>query len=66
MDHLLIHCKFANTCGVKFFDIWDLVGHAEESCFSSFCIEELVGETSFKSLEYGTSFFNVINMERMQ
>ena len=55
-------------CGVKFFfcDVWNSVGDANGGCFSTFCMEELVGETVFKYLEYGTSLFNVVDLARVQ
>ena len=36
------------------------MGDDEDGCFSSFCMEELVGETLFKYLEYGTGLSNVV------
>ena len=51
-------------CGVKFFfcDVWNSVSDANGGCFSTFCMEELVGEIVFKYLEYGTSLSNVVNL----
>ena len=50
-------------CGVKFFcDVWNSVGDANGGCFSTFCMEELVGETIFKYLEYCTNLSNVVNL----
>jgi len=50
-------------CGVKFFYVWDLVSDdAKGGCFFTFCMEEFVGETVFKYLEYGTSLFNVVDL----
>ena len=46
----------------RFFHVWDSVGDAEDSCFSSFCMEELFGETLFQCLEYA-SLFDVVNLE---
>ena len=46
----------------SFFHVWDSVGDAEDSCFSSFCMEELFGETLFQCLEYA-SLFDVVNLE---
>ena len=42
------------------------MGDVEDGCFSSFCMEELVGETLFKYLEYGTILSNVVNLVGMQ
>ena len=45
------------------FDVWNSVGDAEDGCFSSFCMEESFGGTLFYYLEYGTSLFDVANLE---
>ena len=39
----------------SFSDVWYPEGDAEDGCFSSFCMEELVGETPFNYLEYGST-----------
>ena len=52
-------------CGVKSFSfVWGSVGDAEECCFSSPCIVELVGESHFKCVEYGSSVSYVVNLEK--
>ena len=38
------------------------MGDANGGCFSTFCMEELVGEKIFKYLEYGTNLSNVVNL----
>ena len=48
------------------FDVWNSVGDAEDGCFSSFCMEESFGGTLFYYLEYGTSLFDVANLEGMK
>ena len=35
---------------------------AEDSRFSTICMEELVGEIVFKYLEYGTNSSNVVDL----
>ena len=35
---------------------------ADDGCLSSFRMEELVGETFFKCLEYGSSLSYVVNL----
>ena len=42
------------------------MGDAKDDCFSAFFMEELVGETSFKYLEYGTCLSNVVSLARTQ
>ena len=39
--------------------IWDLVGDAKKGRISLILLEELLGETHFKYLEFGTSLSNV-------
>ena len=39
------------------------LGDAKDSCFSSFCMGELFGVTLFFGLEYGSSLFDVANLE---
>ena len=39
------------------------MGDAEERSFSSLCMVELVGESHFKCVEYGSSVSYVINLE---
>ena len=46
--------------------VWDSMGDAGYYCFSSFCLEELVGNLIFKGLEYGTNMSYVVNMEGTQ
>ena len=42
------------------------MGDVERGCFFTFYMEELVGKTIFKYLEYGTSLSNVENLEGVQ
>ena len=46
--------------------VWGSEGDAEECCFSSLCMVELVGESHFKRVEYGSSVSYVINLEGVQ
>ena len=39
------------------------MGNAEERCLSSLYMVELVGESHFKSVEYGSSMSYVVNLE---
>ena len=50
----------------SFSDVWYPEGDVEDGCFSSFCMEELVGETPFNYLEYGSNLSNVVNLAGMQ
>ena len=45
------------------FDVWFAMGDAKDGCFSSFYMGELFGVTLFFGLEYGSSLFNVANLE---
>ena len=45
------------------FDVWFAVGDAKDGCFSSFCMGELFGVTLFFGLEYGSSLFDMANLE---
>ena len=47
----------------SFFDVCIALGDAKDSCFSSFCMGELFGVTLFFGLEYGSSLFDVANLE---
>ena len=42
------------------------MGDAEERCLSSLCMVELVGESQFKCVEYGSSVSYVVNLEGAQ
>ena len=42
------------------------MGDAEECCLSSLCMVELVGESHFKCVEYGSSVSYVVNLEGVQ
>ena len=42
------------------------MGDAEEHCFSSLCMVELVGESHFKYVKYGSSVSYVVNLEGAQ
>ena len=68
MDHLLIHCKYAHTLWseVLCLFVWVSMGDAEECCLSSLCMVELVGESHFKCVEYGSSVSYVVNLEGAQ
>ena len=55
VDHLLMEWNLS--------DVWNAVGDAKDSCFSSFCMGELFGDTLFFGLVYGVSLFNVANLE---
>ena len=39
------------------------MGDAEECCFSSYCMMELVGASHIKSVEYGSNVSYVVNLE---
>ena len=41
-------------------------GDAEECCFSSLCMVEVVGESHFKCMEYGSNVSYVVNLEGAQ
>ena len=42
------------------------MGDAEFGCFSPFCMEEMIGGTFFKCLEYGIAVSYVVDLEGMQ
>ena len=49
---LFLHCKIAHALWSEVFSyVWGSVGDAENSCLSSFRLEELVGELFFKCME---------------
>ena len=44
--------------------VWgSVLGDAQERCFSSLCMVELVGESHFKCVEYDSIVSYVVNLE---
>ena len=46
--------------------VWDSVGDAEDSSLSPFCMVELVGDSIFKCLKYGSGVSYVVNLKGTQ
>ena len=47
---------------VKLFGVRDSMGDAKVSCFSPFCMEELVQKVLVKYLDYGFGVSNVVSL----
>ena len=69
VDYLLLYCSFAHALWSEVFLLfgvqWVML-NSEYSCLSSFRLEELIGESLFKCLEYGTSMSYVVSIKGMQ
>ena len=67
MDHLLIHCKYANTLWSEVLRLFRVQWVMPKNVvFSSLCMVELVGESHFKCVEYSSSVSYVVNLEGAQ
>ena len=69
MDYLLLHCSFAHVFWSEvllLFRVQWVMPNSKYNCLSSFRLEELIGESLFKCLEYGTSMSYVVSIKGMQ